>query len=161
MIMQYDRLLAVQYAHKWAFHRNPNYADFEEMGGDCTNFVSQCVLAGGGRMDPRPIYGWYYYSLHDRAPAWSGVEAFYRFLTTPHKTGPTAVEIELEQAEPGDVVQLVTAGARFHHAAVIVETSPFPTLENTLVACHSFDSDFRALSTYNIRKLRFLHITAV
>ena len=112
-------------------------------------------------MDPRPIYGWYYYSLHDRAPAWSGVEAFYRFLTTPHKTGPTAVEIELEQAEPGDVVQLVTAGARFHHAAVIVETSPFPTLENTLVACHSFDSDFRALSTYNIRKLRFLHITAV
>ena len=35
----YNRELAVQYAHKWAFGRNPAFTDFEELGGDCTNFA--------------------------------------------------------------------------------------------------------------------------
>lgn len=111
-------------------------------------------------MNHAPLYGWYYYSLQNRTPAWSGVEPFYRFLTGPHEIGPSAVEVPLEETEPGDVVQLITAGSQFHHAAVIVESTPFPTLDHTLIACHSFDSDFRALSTYNIRKIRFLHIVS-
>lgn len=43
----YDREKAVAYAHKWAYGRNPAYADFSAMGGDCTNFLSQCLHAGG------------------------------------------------------------------------------------------------------------------
>ena len=35
----------VNYARKWAFSRNPAYYDFENIGGDCTNFVSQCLYA--------------------------------------------------------------------------------------------------------------------
>ena len=33
-IKPYDRDRAVQYAHKWAYARNPAYLDFEELGGD-------------------------------------------------------------------------------------------------------------------------------
>ncbi len=33
----YNRQAAVDYAQKWAYGRNPNYLDFEEIGGDCTN----------------------------------------------------------------------------------------------------------------------------
>ena len=29
----YDRRAAVEYAHKWAFGRNPDFFDFEELGG--------------------------------------------------------------------------------------------------------------------------------
>ncbi len=35
----YDREKAVAYAREWAFSRNPEYYIFDEIGGDCTNFV--------------------------------------------------------------------------------------------------------------------------
>lgn len=47
-ICPYNRGKAVAYALEWAMSRNPAYLDFEELGGDCTNFASQCLLAGGG-----------------------------------------------------------------------------------------------------------------
>ena len=53
--MEYNREKAIEYAHRWAFFRNPNFTNFDEMGGDCTNFVSQCLLAGGAMMNTTPI----------------------------------------------------------------------------------------------------------
>ena len=47
----YDRAKAVAYAHQWAYSRNPAYYDFSAIGGDCTNFVSQCLRAGGAPMN--------------------------------------------------------------------------------------------------------------
>ena len=59
------------YAHRYAFTRNPAYGAFDEIGGDCANFVSQCLFAGG-----YPVRiaadGWYYRSFDDRAPASPG-----------------------------------------------------------------------------------------
>lgn len=65
----YNRNSAVEYARKWALGRNPKYANFDGMGGDCTNFASQCLYAGGCKMNNTPTFGWYYYSLNNRAPA--------------------------------------------------------------------------------------------
>ena len=42
-VHQYDRNRAVEYAHKWAYGRNPAYYDFEYLGGDCTNFASEVI----------------------------------------------------------------------------------------------------------------------
>ena len=56
--MHYDRSAAVAYARKWAFGRNPEYYDFGGIGGDCTNFVSQCLYAGAGVMNFTPELGW-------------------------------------------------------------------------------------------------------
>lgn len=42
----YKRNLAVAYAKKWALSRNPKYYNFDPVGGDCTNFISQCLYAG-------------------------------------------------------------------------------------------------------------------
>ena len=53
----YNRAAAVAYAEKWAFSRNPEYYDFHGIGGDCTNFVSQCIYAGCGVMNYTPEYG--------------------------------------------------------------------------------------------------------
>ena len=38
---------ALAYADQWALSRNPAYSDYTGRGGDCANFVSQCLCAGG------------------------------------------------------------------------------------------------------------------
>lgn len=45
---KYDREAAVKYALKYSIKRNP---DFPYLDNNCTNFVSQCLLAGGLEMD--------------------------------------------------------------------------------------------------------------
>ncbi len=47
----YNRDVVAEYAYKWAFRRNPEYYNFDSIGGDCTNFVSQCIFAGAGVMN--------------------------------------------------------------------------------------------------------------
>ncbi len=154
----YDRQKAVEYAHRWAFSRNPDYYDFSYIGGDCTNFASQVLYAGYGEMNYRPVTGWYYNSLNDRSPSWTGVNELYNFLINNRGQGPKAVEVEIEDISPADLVQLDFNGdGRFDHTPVIVDVGD-RTPETVLVAAHTNDSDFRPLSTYGYQDIRFLHI---
>ena len=99
----YDRRAAVAYAHRWAYHRNPDFYNFDELGGDCTNFASQCLYAGSGVMNYTPTFGWYYNSQYNRAPAWTGVPFFYNFLTRKQESpGPVGRETGPEEVRPGD-----------------------------------------------------------
>ncbi len=50
-IIEYDRKKSTEYAKKWAYLRNPSYYDYDKIGGDCTNFVSQCIFAGSQHMN--------------------------------------------------------------------------------------------------------------
>ena len=43
----YDVQAAVIYSDTWWDGRNPSYHDYSYEGGDCANFVSQCLIAGG------------------------------------------------------------------------------------------------------------------
>jgi hypothetical protein len=43
----YMRNAAYGYANQWYGARNPHYSDYTGSGGDCANFVSQCLIAGG------------------------------------------------------------------------------------------------------------------
>ena len=101
--MLYNRDAAVAYAQKWAYRRNPRYYDFSNIGGNCTNFASQCIYAGSGVMNYTPVYGWYYINVNNRAPAWTGVNELFRFLTTNRGPGPQGEEVGLEEIEPGDI----------------------------------------------------------
>ncbi len=158
-IIPYDREAAVRYAHRWAYGRNPKYYDYEEIGGDCTNFASQCLYAGTGIMNYTPTYGWYYLGPNDKSPAWTGVPYFFNFLTRTEETqGPFAMESSPRMIMPGDFVQLRFSRDEFGHTPVVVEVGSPATLENVLVAAHSQDSDFRPLSTYEFQEIRFIHI---
>ena len=86
MLAPYDRQAAVAYAHAWAYGRNPAFYDYERIGGDCTNFASQCVYAGSGVMNFTPTYGWFYIDANNKAPALTGVEFFYNFMTRSEAT---------------------------------------------------------------------------
>lgn len=161
-LFPYDRQSAVDYAHRWAYHRNPNFYNFDELGGDCTNFASQCLYAGSGVMDYTPTFGWYYNSQYSRAPAWTGVPFFYNFLTRKKGTpGPVGRETEVSEVQPGDFAQLQFVAGVFAHNPVIVAVGSRPSLGNILVAAHSEDADYRPLSTYPIREIRFIHILGV
>ena len=160
-IHPYDREAAVAYAHEWAYRRNPKYLDFENIGGDCTNFASQCLYAGSGVQNYTPVYGWYYISPSRRSASWTGVQYFYNFLTGNQGIGPFGREVSIDNVEPGDFVQLATHQAQYHHTPVIVAVGAQPGLQNNLVAAHSYDADNRPLNTYDIQKIRFIHIEGI
>ena len=44
---QYNSEKAAEYAQKWCDKRNRDYANYDNQGGDCANFASQCLIAGG------------------------------------------------------------------------------------------------------------------
>lgn len=160
--LPYDRFAAVEYAHKWAFGRNPDYFDFSEIGGDCTNFASQCLYAGTGVMNYTRDFGWYYIDINDRSPSWTGVPFFWDFMTRRETSpGPWGVKSNLNFLRPGDFVQIrfEESGEVFAHTPIIVSVGYPPALNNILVAAHSNDADNRPLNTYNnVVEFRFLHI---
>jgi hypothetical protein len=154
MLYEYklDISAEIAYARKWAFGRNPAFTDFEELGGDCTNFVSQCIYAGGAVMNYTPDFGWYYISVRDRAAAWTGVEFFYRFVTTNKEEGPFGEPVQLSEAQAGDVVQL-GSGRSFYHSLFVVDTEG-----GIRVASHSYDAFGKRLSDYDFKQARCIHI---
>ncbi len=161
-LQPYDRKAAVLYAHQWAYGRNPLFYDYEYLGGDCTNFASQCIYAGSGVMNFTPTYGWYYIDANRKAPAWTGVPYLYNFLTREqHSIGPLARPCQLEELLPGDLIQLSFKGEDFQHSPIVVSVGYPATPENILIAAHSYDADNRPLSTYEYRAIRLLHITGV
>ena len=161
----YRRDRAVEYAKRWALDRNPLFADFSGRGGNCTNFVSQCVLAGSCTMNYTPTFGWYYISLDDRAPAWSGVDYFYDFMTGAPSfaernggVGPFAEEVAREAVELGDVVQYANADGDWYHTVLITGFDG----DEILVSAQSDDALDRPISTYTAAVTkRFLHIGGV
>lgn len=159
-LQDYDRKAAVLYAHRWAFGRNPMFYDYEHIGGDCTNFTSQCIFAGCGIMNFTPTFGWYYIDANQKAPAWTGVEYLWNFLTRKgFSVGPVGQECEIGDLRPGDVVQLSFTGQGFQHSPIVVSVGQPATPENVLIAAHSYDADNRPISTYSYQNIRFLHIT--
>lgn len=143
---------AIAYARKWALSRNPAYYDFEMIGGDCTNFISQCLFAGGAVMNPTRDTGWYYHSLHDRAAAWTSVQYFYRFMMQNKGVGSFAQEIPYEQAAPGDVLQF-GVGAFHHTALVTAARNGMPYL-----CAHSADVLDVPLAAFLFDRIRCLRI---
>ena len=91
----YNRISACEYAKKWALKRNPQYYNYNSLGGDCTNFISQCIFAGSKVMNYSKQNGWYYIDGNRKSPSWTGVEFLYNFLITNKSVGP--LEKDLNQ----------------------------------------------------------------
>ena len=143
----YDRELAYLYAKRWAESFNPNYYNFSKLGGDCTNFVSQCIHAGGISMN-FDKYGWFYLSLTSRAPAWSGVNEFWSFGTSNRGVGLKLTECELRDLEVGDINQLYN-GQKYYHNLFVSSTD-----NGIRVSAHDNPTFNTLLGRYNYVFLR-------
>lgn len=156
----YDRNAAVAYAQQWAMSRNPAYYDYESLGGDCTNFVSQCIFAGSGVMNYKPTLGWYYASANNHSPSWTGVPYLFNFLTSRGGVGPIGKEVTMYEIQPGDISQFWDGNAWYHSQLLTYVGSP-PTLDNILACTHTFDTLNKPLSSYEKKGIRFVHIEGV
>ena len=116
-------------------------------------------------MNYTPDFGWYYLSAEDRAPAWSGVEYFYDFMTGVPAfanrnggIGPYATEVTREGIELGDVIQYANRAGDWYHTVMITGFDG----DEILVSAQSDDALDRPLSSYrNAVMKRFLHIEGV
>lgn len=152
---KYNRKNVIEYAKKWAYKRNPNYYNYDLIGGDCTNFVSQCIYSGSGIMNYNKIYGWYYNNANDKSPSWTGVEFLYNYLISNKGVGPIG-EVS-KNIEIGDIVQLSFDGIKFAHSSVIIGIDN----DSIYIAAHTVDSYGRSISSYSYKKMRMIHILGV
>lgn len=157
----YNREKVIEYAKKWAYDRNPQYYDFDNVGGDCTSFASQCIYAGAKVMNYSKQNGWYYISGNNKSPSWSGVAFLYNFLTQNKSVGPYGYEVEQNKIELGDIAQLSFDGNKFSHSLVIVKIQDKTDLNQILISSHAFDSFNKRISEYNFEKIRFIHIDKI
>lgn len=108
-----------------------------------------------------PTFGWYYRSPSSRAPAWTGVDFFYNFMTGNNGPGPVMEEVPIFHLLPGDVIQLGTQEGQFYHSLLVIRTGPIPTRDSILIATHTYDAYLRPLNTYDAPRMRFLHVKHV
>lgn len=143
----------IEYAKKWAYLRNPAYYNFDNVGGDCTNFISQCLYAGGAVMNYTRDTGWYYISADNRAAAWTSVEYLHKFLVTNKGVGPFGEGILLREVQKGDIIQLGSEGSFYHSLLVIDVREGIP-----YVAAHMNNAYNVPLSAYSYERTRCIHI---
>ncbi len=157
VIKPYIRENALLYANRFALSQNPVFGNFRGIGGNCTNFVSQCIYAGSCKMNYTPTFGWYYISMDQRAPAWTGVEFFYNFITTNTGVGPFGREASPDEMEVGDVIQLAKNDEGYYHTLIIIGFEG----DDPLIAAQTDDALGRALSTYEYDYSRYIKILGV
>ncbi len=156
---QYSRENAILYAKNYWNKRNPKFYNFDKIGGDCTNFISQCLFYGGFDMLFAPN-GWFYSSLNSRSPSWTGVNEFCNFLiTNTSQNSPNGQLVTMSQIEVGDVVQLDLGRGYFHHNTLVTKILGEKNFQNILIACHTSDAFDKPLSDYTIRQIRCIKIT--
>lgn len=157
---EYDRRTAVRYAEQWWDSYNSKFKKFEV---DCTNFVSQCLQAGGAPMVgyPNRNKGWWMQN-NSWSYSWSVAHAL-RWYLGSSKTGLRAVEKKsVKELMLGDVICYDFQGdGRFDHNTIVVakDANSMP-----LVNAHTTNSRMRYWSyedstayTPNI-KYKFYHI---
>lgn len=121
----YQRERVIAYAKKWYTTNNPAYAWFGEDDdgktspyggeGDCANFVSQCIRAGGlaFKQTGEAHTQWFYYtegrSLQHKSDSWAGTTSLNIYLREAQR-GPSLDTIRVPWAqryarlEPGDII---------------------------------------------------------
>lgn len=158
-ILEYRRADAHAYALKWALSRNPRFYDYSALGGDCTNFASQVLWAGGALMNYDLHSGWYYVDANRKSPSWTGVNFLYDFLVNNRGRGPFGVLVKPENLQVGDLIQLsFRGGGKFDHTLVITRLEPPFNPGHIYVTTHTHDMVNAKLTSYSWSEIRFIHI---
>lgn len=137
----YNRNKVVQYAETWWQTPNPKYEEFEV---DCTNFVSQCLFAGGAPMDytGKRDLGWWYAGKRGNQELWSFswavANSLQSFLAHSRK-GLHGHEVhDPHELQPGDTICYDWDGdGRYQHNVVVTgkDANGMP-----LVNAHTYNS---------------------
>ena len=139
----YNRLAAVRYADLWWNSYNPAYRHFDD---DCTNYISQCLHAGGIPMKDtgNRSSGWWYRGGDSPSAVWSyswTVATSFRWMLengNPIRTEKRESPYELTI---GDIICYDFEGdGRWNHSTIIVAKDFFGS---PLVNAHTVNSRLR------------------
>ena len=108
-----DMEKAIAYGDQWALSRNPLYEDFTGRGGNCANFVSQCMYAAGF-----PLNGeWYMKGVKYNKGPWFFANENYLYFSN-YGTAEAADETNINR---GDLVYYDWTGdGHIDHTALCV-----------------------------------------
>lgn len=120
----FDSSLSSAYAQKYALNYNSEYKDFTDSGGDCTNFVSQCLAAGG----LRKTYTWKPYTA-----SWYSVQYLRNYLINNN----LAKEYPNISPNPiGSMIQFFNPQKNYWaHSGIIT----YVTKNDCLYCCHTYN----------------------
>lgn len=149
----YNRENAVAYAKRYVFKDNDKYKNYNEYGGDCTNFVSQCIHAGGIPFSNEGEHKWYWYSDYNRTPSWTSAKFFREYIIncngSNEKCGVNAYITSFQDIELGDLVQyrdpthtMIVTGCLYDE---LDEGDPWKNKYDILISQHSSDDNGRLL----------------
>lgn len=155
---RYNRAEAVRYALTYALTPNSSYRIFSSVGdggGNCTNFISQCLRAGGAPFayDANP---WWYRSsggnvMKDRwSLSWAVAHSLYWTLKNREKRkarGLRAIEVQdMQMLELGDIIQYEDYKNMIYHSAIITAMSIEGGVKVPLIS----------QNTYNARNISYI-----
>lgn len=157
-ILKYDRIKAVNYALNYALKRNNIYYDYTNEGGNCTNYVSQCLFAGTNVMNFNSLGGWFYLSPSKTSVSWANVEPLYNFLIGNKNEGVFGIDAPLDLCEIGDVIQLRFKNKNvFSHCLFVTKVISTNT-KQIFVCANTRDVKEVPLNFYSYEKYRLIHI---
>ncbi|KHF37909.1 amidase domain-containing protein [Halalkalibacter okhensis] len=116
----YNRLEAVRYAERWWDDYNPQYRKFTN---NCTNYISQCLHAGGANMNgyPNRSSGWWFRS-NNWSYSWTVAHAFRWYLSGANGGLRGEEKESARELEPGDVICYDFDGnGRWQHSTIVVD----------------------------------------
>lgn len=171
----YNRRQAVAYSYQWVDPiltiRNNRWRSYDAMGGNCNNFISQCIHAGGIPMDHHGDWKrqWKWYGddivygqeAQGRSPSWTGVGEFYQYCLLNTGFGMVASPSRnLYAGEPGDIIQFGAAG-RWRHSVIItrIVTDEKGRVVDYLVNSNTTDRMDYPMSAYPYTDIRLIKIS--
>ncbi|MBC3889146.1 hypothetical protein GH810_12550 [Acetobacterium paludosum] len=172
---KYDAAAAVKYAMAWVdpekVIRNENkYSAYDEYGGNCNNYISQCLFAGGIPMDyigdVDTQWKWYGETVDldetdsGRSPAWTGVEEFYTYASENTGYGLAAiVDDNVFSGSAGDILQYGQDDEWLHSVIITkVITDSNGNMLDYLINSNTTDRINYPASAYGYSDLRLIKI---
>lgn len=169
----YNRNDAVSYSDQWVGEteviRNDSvWETYDYAGGNCSNYVSQCVYAGGIPMDAKGNQIWKWYSdtpdstsaKTGRSPSWTQVDYFYDYCSDNTGYGIAAeIANNLYSADLGDVV-IMDWGDGWSHVVMITQVvkDANGNVTDYLINSNTSDRKNYPLSAYGCVKMSVIRI---
>ncbi|MEV6674259.1 amidase domain-containing protein [Streptomyces sp. NPDC051162] len=101
----YNYTAMAAYAEKYWRNYNPDYRQFNDAGGDCTNFISQALKAGGWKTAPGSYsdYHNWSYGPSGQTDSWVGANEWAWFTLSSKRASNLA---NVYQMDVGDILQM-------------------------------------------------------
>lgn len=131
----YDRQAALAYMLRWVGQRNSQWGDYSDSGGNCMNYASQVLTAGGIPMEPD-----WYWEDGDYTMPWVNVGSFTDWVEGGPETLVCSGDEPYYSGQVGDLLLVGAENARDHATEIsgLVQDEQGRTVDY-LVCCNTAD----------------------